>query len=113
MILIFNPVITSINEFSKEVVDLKLFIQSVYISRQHCDFMLNIANTKNINKVLNCMPQMGIVLFPALFLLCLKFKVVTEKKKKRNLRLQVRKCHVLGSGKFKVMLLHIRKHEIY
>lgn len=73
----FNPVITSINESSKEAFDVKLFIQSAYMSRQHYDFMLNIAN---INKMLNCMPQNGIVLFAALFLLCLKIKVVTENK---------------------------------
>lgn len=50
---------------------------------------------------------MGIVLFATLFLLCLKIKAVTEKKISHP-RLQARKCHVLGSGKFKLIVLDMK-----
>lgn len=78
------------------------------MSRQRCVFMLNIANIKNINKMLNCIPQKG------KFSLCSTvsplFKDKSgQRKKTSHLRLQVRNCYVLGSGKFKVMVLHIKK----
>lgn len=71
------------------------------MSRQHCVFMLNIANIKNINKMLNCMPQKGG--FSHCSTVSPLFKDKSgQRKKNSHLR--------LGSGKFKVMVLCIKKN---